>query len=171
MAKTPRGRGPGGRKPAPQIKVAARWNPEPAARDLRSIHDIWRATNGAFDMGWTPETILWAIRPYHPQALVTEVVGEGHDYKNMIVGKQWHKLHGHDVTGSLLSDYADKEVQLKTRVLFRKVVGQNEPVFLETPPPVKKRMVRRHNLEMMFLPLIGLEGVVTHFITAVPFFG
>ncbi len=131
------------------------------------ITEIWRAANGSFDMGFTPEVIIEVIRPYRQQALVTEVIGEGYDFKNTFAGAQLVKLHGFDVTGMRLSESTNKDIQFKARAVFRKAMMMQEPVFVDAETP-RKLLVRPYEMEMIVLPLVNIQGAVTHIITALP---
>lgn len=152
----------------PAVKVVTRWLEAPSEPDLESLYRWWTAMDGGRDLGMTPETVLRLIRPFQQQALVTEVIGDGFDFKSAIVGSQWVNWHGRDVTNSLLSHYRDKEVQTKTRALFNRVVVENRPLFVETPPIAARRVPRNITTQMMFLPVRRLDGSVSHFITALP---
>jgi len=150
----------------PPVRVASRWLDAPTETDLEEIFRWWNATNGGLDLGLTPEAVIRIIRPFQSQTLITEVIGDKHDFRSTIVGSQWVRWHGRDVTNTLLSHYRDKEVQTKTRALFNRVVTEKRPLFIETPPIAARRMPRNMTKQMIFLPLRGLEGNVTHFITA-----
>ena len=164
MTKAARGRL---RPAAKQLKVVARWNAAPQAPDLRSIYEIWRAVNRAAHFGRTSEIVLELIRPFRQQALVTEVIGEGYDYKNTFAGAQLTRLHGFDVTGMCLSESTSKEIQFKARAVFRKSTAEKGPVFLDAASP-RTGAVRAYHMELVVLPIIDTLGVVTHFITAMP---
>lgn len=167
MAHLPRARQ---RLVAPQIRVVARWNSAPRAPDLRTITELWRAANGALDLGFTPEAIIELMRPFRDQSLVSEVIGDGYDYKNTIVGAQVTELHGRDLTGTHLSETADKQTQFRARALFRKSMMEMGPVFADAVVS-RHSLARSYKTEIVFLPLVGVGGAVSHFITAMPLFG
>ena len=140
----------------------------PRTSDLRTLTSWYDAVNGHLDMGWTPEAIIENIGGFHAQVLVTEVIGDGHDYRNVMVGAHWRSMHCGDVTGTLLSQYPNFEVRQKTRILFNQIINTRRALFIDTPPIAARRVHRSQGLEMAFMPLRGRDGKVTHLITAVP---
>ena len=155
-------------KKRPQVKVVSQFLKAPRTPDLREFRDWYQAVRTAIDLGWTPEAIIENIGPFKNQALVTEVIDEGHDYKNAMVGLHWQRMHGRDVTNTLLSQYSDWEVRRKTRKLFNQLINLKEPMFFETPPIQARRLHRSKGLEMAFMPLQDRNGKVSHLIAAVP---
>ncbi|MFZ1991472.1 MAG: hypothetical protein WAW96_17075 [Alphaproteobacteria bacterium] len=140
----------------------------PRTPDLRAFRDWYQAVEGAIDLGWTPEAIIENIGRFQNQALVTAVIEDGHDYRNVVVGAHWQTMHGRDVTNTLLSQYPNPEVREKTRILFNQIIHSRRALFIDTPPIAARRVHRSKGLEMAFMPLRGRNGKVTHLITAVP---
>lgn len=164
MASKSRGRG----KPrARQDRIVSHWNQGPRASDLQAIYELWRRVNGAVDIGWTPDAIIELIRPFHAQTSISEVIDGGRDHKSHSAGAQWKKLHGYDFSGMLLSQGGNREARQRVGIIFGKALVDNRPAFVETPQ-TKRSERRGRALEMIYLPLIGVQGIVTHFIAAIP---
>jgi len=156
------------RLPARSIRTVSCFLDAPRSPDLRAFSNWYQVVNGATDMGWTPEAIIQNIGNFQNLALVTRVIGNGHDYRNVVVGAHWRSMHVQDITNTLLSQYPNPEVRQKTRILFNQLIHTRRALFIDTPPIAARRVHRSQGLEMAFMPLRDHRGRVTHLITAVP---
>jgi hypothetical protein len=148
------------------------------SRESRFDQSVFALGGGPEHLPFEPIVALWSekrgtrnrpergdIRPHDMRAYLSsiqllEVVEGGRDFRFRVVGSDFLKSLGYDVTGQCVSELTDPILRERTLAALRRVVETGKPVRTTGDFLVRAR-IDYARIEKIFLPL-GTQEHVTH---------